>query len=69
MKASRSYYGRIQYPGLKTCYGGTVTVRHEAPDHEVRQALEAHLLTFIPAGFTILDVVPGAIFVAPEGDD
>lgn len=61
-KMIRPWCAKIQYPGLKPCVGGTITMPADAQYHEIEAALTAHFLTFIPPGFQILEHMCGAIF-------
>jgi hypothetical protein len=60
--AIRPWCAKAQFPGLKTFIGGTVTMPADARSDEIENALHAHFLTFLPAGFNIIEPVCGALF-------
>jgi hypothetical protein len=71
MTAVRPWCAKAQFPGLKPFIGGTVPMPSDAKAHEVEDALRAHILTFLPDGFDIIEPICGSLFFVPakETDD
>ncbi len=63
---TRPWCAVAQYPGLQRFRVGTVVLPREAQHYEIMTALEAHALTILPPGFTIIKPECGALFFSPE---
>lgn len=65
---NRSWCARLQYPGLRPFLFGTIVVRHEAPDHEVRLELMRAVAEVLPTEPPplLVGLTPGALFYQPE---
>lgn len=68
-KAFRQWCAVAQYPGLRDFMVGTAQARHDAPMHEVEIAIRSVADSFLPPGYAIKNMVPGAIWFVPGGDE
>lgn len=65
--AMKHWCGEIQYPGLTSCWAGTLFIEASAKDEEVREAFIKKVETFLPTGFKVLKLHAGQIWFVPAG--
>lgn len=63
--ATRAWCALVQYPGRKNIRVGTLTMPVAAQHHEIEAAFTAKALEYLPAGFKIVTLTPGAVFFVP----
>lgn len=66
--ARRSWVAKIQFPGKKVCYFGNLITDADVKQHELEAAMHTRVGEFVPDGYTVLNIIPGAIFFVPEQD-
>jgi len=65
----RSWVAKLQYPGKKPCWFGTVLTRVDAPLHEVEAEVWKRWDEIFPSDTPrpgLVELKPGAIFFVPE---
>lgn len=65
---TRTWIARARYPGLEEFIAGTVFTDRQASEETARPLLHEYMLTFLPAGFEILAVMPGAVVVRYDNE-
>ena len=66
---TRTWIARARYQGLEDFISGTVFTDRQSGEETARSMLYEHMLTFLPAGFEILAVIPGSVVVRYEKSD
>ncbi|QXN72711.1 hypothetical protein RCZAHN_102 [Rhodobacter phage RcZahn] len=64
--AVRPWCAEAVFPGKKKFIGGTLVMPSHAQHHEVEAAMMDFLGEMLPSGFTIIKLMPGALFFQEE---
>ncbi|PCJ95929.1 MAG: hypothetical protein COA52_02475 [Hyphomicrobiales bacterium] len=64
----QNWCARIQFPGKKPVFYGTVQVERGAQIHEVEREVYSRAGACLPDGFKIIDLVPGILIFNAENE-
>lgn len=64
----RAWVAVLQWPGLGPVHFGSILVDRKAATHEVEAAVRAEADKLVPAGYSIVNLVPGRLVFLPEAE-
>lgn len=56
----------IEYPNLGQFRVGTLRIRHGAPMHVVESDMAKLIVSILPPGWVLRNLIPGALIFAPQ---
>lgn len=69
MKKFRGWCGIACYPGLSKFLVGNIAMPVDSTQAEIEKTLTEHALTFLPAGFELIELKCGSIFFVEETEE